>query len=650
MDPAVQMILLSATLDGPENLAAWLTDIKSPIRRCHLIQTTYRVVPLQHALLFPDNTLQILCGSKGDFHPDVYKSWQKSQKDTIIQRNVAKTIAQGENAKGTHSERGATFTHHMNRALGLLKERNLLPALFFVLNRRGCEKYAAAVTHSFIDSSEIASVKHIVHFHLSRYMTTLEKLPQWHGLYDLLLRGIAFHHSGLIPVLKEIVELLFSRGYIKVLFCTETFAVGLNMPTKTTIFAGFQKYDDVADRMRMLRSDEYLQMAGRAGRRGKDKEGWAIYLPEKDPIELADVKQMMTGGCQAIQSRVELSCDLVLKTLLTSPTKAIEILNKSYWSRLRAQHRQQNSKKIEELWVQIKNLGITPEIEAQLKERAELENGFATATPQTPGKKRAQVALEQWKNRRPGKSWDIAWKNWGASKKIKQEIISLEKENEDLAGFSAILQDRLNFLQQKGYVSNIGDNSSEPRLTSLGLAASEINEAGYMILPKFYNEILTDQERTLLIQQPNMLVVLLSVFLEAYWKPDGVIPNPETVVNQADVPVQIKEWFGKMNRLATDVGDYDGIARKSLSLSGDWIELLWRWLEEGEDPTVLCNTFELFEGNFARGVMKLGNILDEWMALASLAGHVDMIEVCCGLRSTLIKDFVINDSLYLRLD
>jgi superfamily II RNA helicase len=648
LPPNIQMILLSATLSGPENLAAWLTDIKSPQRRCQLIQTTYRVVPLQHALLFPDNSLQILCNSKGEFNAGVYTAWLRSQKDAINQRNIAKTITQGENAKINHTERGSSFTHRMNYTLGILKERNLLPALFFVLNRRGCENYASGVTHNFIDNSDSAAVKHIMNYHLSRHMTILEKLPQYNKLYDLLSRGIGFHHSGLIPVLKEIVELLFSRGYIKVLFCTETFAVGLNMPTKTTLFTGFQKYDDSLERMRILRSDEYLQMAGRAGRRGKDTEGWAIYLPEKEPVEISDLKRMMTGSCQAIQSRIELSCDLILKTLLTSPSQATDILNKSYWARLRLEHRNQNLLKIGRLAGEICNLGITPDIEIQLMDRAKLEEAFRTATPQTQTKKRAQVALEQWKNRRPGKSWDIAWKNWGIQHKIYEEISVIEKENEVLLNFSQILQDRLSFLTSQGYVE-YDDKLGEPCLTSLGLAASEINEASYMILPKFYSN-LTESERTLLIQQPNMLIVLLSVFLESYWKPDGIIPCPRTVCQQSDIPNEIKLWFNKMAEIADTVRDYDGVSPRSLALSGDWMELLWRWLELGENPSVLCDNFELFEGNFARGVMKLGNILEEWIALATLAGHVEMIEACSVLRPQLARDFVLNDSLYLRLD
>jgi hypothetical protein len=148
--------------------------------------------------------------------------------------------------------------------------------------------YANRVTHDLIDSSESAAVKHIVNFHLHRY-PELKTLPQFHDLERLLYKGIAYHHSGLLPVLKEIVEILFGRGYIKLLFATETFAVGINMPTKTVVFTSYRKYDDLSNGMRMLRTDEYIQMAGRAGRRGKDDKGIVYYLPDRDPESAYDV-------------------------------------------------------------------------------------------------------------------------------------------------------------------------------------------------------------------------------------------------------------------------------------------------------------------------------------------------------------------------
>ena len=80
------------------------------------------------------------------------------------------------------------------------------------------------------------------------------------------------------------------------------------------------------------------------------------------------------------------------------------------------------------------------------------------------------------------------------------------------------------------------------------------------------------------------------------------------------------------------------------------MELLWGWLEEDKDPNILCQEYEIFEGNFVRGIMKLGNILDEWLSLATLCGDTGQIEAVAGLRPKLGRDFIIQDSLYLRIE
>lgn len=96
-------------------------------------------------------------------------------------------------------------------------------------------------------------------------------LPQVENLLPLLRRGIGIHHGGLLPILKETIEILFGEGLIKALFATETFAMGLNMPARTVLFTGMRKFD--GSEYRWLTSGEYIQMSGRAGRRGLDDKG-----------------------------------------------------------------------------------------------------------------------------------------------------------------------------------------------------------------------------------------------------------------------------------------------------------------------------------------------------------------------------------------
>jgi len=211
--------------------------------------------------------------------------------------------------------------------VGWLNATANLPALFFVFSRKECERLASLVEGSLIDSSDSAAAGHIIDFHLSRHRKTLESSPVYHKVRDLLVRGIAFHHSGLLPLLKEIVELLFARGYVKVLFATETFSVGLNMPTKTVVFLELRKFSD--EGMRLLRPDEYIQMAGRAGRRGKDTQGLVLYEPLGDPVDVSSLKGLLTGALQPFQSQMRFHYDFILgKKLKGGPS----LESSSYWA------------------------------------------------------------------------------------------------------------------------------------------------------------------------------------------------------------------------------------------------------------------------------------------------------------------------------
>ena len=203
----------------------------------------------------------------------------------------------------------------LNDTIRLLERKELLPALFFVLSRKKCEQYASKIDATLLTSFQSAEVRRIFDFHLSRHKTSLEPLAQYHTLREMLQRGIAFHHSGVLPLLREVVELLFSKGFVKVLFATETFAVGLNMPTKTAVFVDVRKFDDACNGMRVLRTDEYTQMAGRAGRRGIDKSGLVLYVPAYPPLTTLEMKNMMTGLLPALSSQLQLHYDFVLRVL-----------------------------------------------------------------------------------------------------------------------------------------------------------------------------------------------------------------------------------------------------------------------------------------------------------------------------------------------
>ena len=273
LPPEVACVLLTATLASPVALLDWLGDVRrSPTT---LLSTAYRVVPLFHGVLDARGEVVITADEKTGFNDRNYRDWLKGRSAAAkeagaLQRAVAAAgtpdaraslVAESKAAHGGTKPKARSFTFELNAAVRNLEAKELLPALFFVLSRKDCERYANAVDVSLLDSSASAAVKHIINFHLHRHKEILDPLAQYHNLYDLLLKGIAFHHSGVLPILKEMVEILFSRGFVKCLFATETFAVGLNMPTKTAVFLDVRKYDDAVEGMRVLRPDEYTQSA-----------------------------------------------------------------------------------------------------------------------------------------------------------------------------------------------------------------------------------------------------------------------------------------------------------------------------------------------------------------------------------------------------
>jgi superfamily II RNA helicase len=249
LPPTVQLVLLSATMSAPELFAEWLGEVRGkPIT---LVSTDYRVVPLVFKLLDEHQNAVEFMSSKpgGDFKEKVYKDWLRSRnaadkaaadfrRDMMAapvgeQRQAVAAAAKAQGGGGGGGEGGGggsgsgkpkvlSFTHVLNATVDMLLAKALCPALFFVLSRKGCEEFAGHITRDLIDARQSAAVRHIMDHHLHRHRGALEPLQQYHTVRALALKGVAFHHSGVLPLLKEMVEILFTAGHIKVLFATET--------------------------------------------------------------------------------------------------------------------------------------------------------------------------------------------------------------------------------------------------------------------------------------------------------------------------------------------------------------------------------------------------------------------------------------------
>jgi len=328
----IQMVMLSATIDNPQRFAKW-AERGSTSKEVYLASTEKRVVPLSHygyltinegsVKLVKDKELEKeirkavhnlipLQDDRGKFNEDGYKTLAKMSK-VFQDRSIF-----------------PKRKHVLNNLAMFLKEREMLPAIAFVFSRKNVEACAADITVPLLeDDSKVSytvrkECEQIIR-RLPNYREYLE-LPEYNQVVSLLENGIGIHHSGMVPVLREIVEIMISKKYIKLLFATESFAIGLDCPIKTAIFTGITKFDGSTERT--LMSHEYTQMAGRAGRRGIDNIGHVVHCNNLFQIPAVDEYKMMLGGKpQRLVSKFRISYELVLNLLKNGRTKMSDFIH-----------------------------------------------------------------------------------------------------------------------------------------------------------------------------------------------------------------------------------------------------------------------------------------------------------------------------------
>ena len=641
LPPEVKMVMLSATLDHPEYFAEWLGDLKK--RPINVISTEYRIVPLTHTIWY-DNKSHILMDSKNIYNDKVYKDWidwrfNQALAHTKFQEKVKDVKASGHEGPITGKVRQVSFVHEMNELIRTLETKELLPALFFVLSRSDCEKYAQKVEGSLITSSETADVRHIWNFHLRKHRENLEKLPQYHHLFDLVMRGIAFHHSGLIPTLKEIIEILFGKGLIKVLFATETFAVGINMPTKTAVFIGLKKYDEEKQGMRILTTAEYLQMAGRAGRRGLDTMGTVIYLPDRDPVDPFEMKAMMCGGKAPVVSRMDFGYDFILKTIQSNNRDWLDLLEKSYWRRQREGVISAIKADQVKLLTRSKAISVTKNDIEAFTEKLTIEAQIRENT--NAKRKKAELALLRWKDEHSNAQWLIVEKKLIELNEISAKLKILDADLRVALDVSCDVEARIRTLESLGFLKPMEDGSVQHTPTSLtlkGVLATELNESDSLLISQFYLN-----EKAASFDPKDILAILASCIVEG--------KKDEPSLDELNVSSDVKDALYDINELWNDLRNAEKAAGAKASewkLGTFWIEPVCRWIE-GDSVAQICEEYDVYEGNLIRTILKLQNMLDEWRAMAEYCEHIDILEKFRTAHELLVRDAVIQDSLYLHL-
>ncbi|KAL5016577.1 hypothetical protein ScPMuIL_006166 [Solemya velum] len=316
----VHYVFLSATIPNARQFAEWICHLhKQP---CHVVYTDYRPTPLQH-YIFPaggDGIHLVVDENGGEFREENFNTAMSVLRDT------------GDAAKGDVKGRKGGFKSPESNCFKIVKmimERNFAPVIVFSFSRKDCEAYGMQMSKlDFNTEDEKGLVEEVFNNAVDSLSDEDKKLPQVEHVLPLLKKGIGIHHSGLLPILKETIEILFSEGLIKALFATETFAMGLNMPAKTVLFTSARKFD--GKDFRWVTSGEYIQMSGRAGRRGLDDRGIVILMVDEKMSPSAG-KLILKGQPDPLNSAFHLTYNMVLNLLRVEEINPEYMLERSFY-------------------------------------------------------------------------------------------------------------------------------------------------------------------------------------------------------------------------------------------------------------------------------------------------------------------------------
>ncbi|XP_050304302.1 exosome RNA helicase MTR4 [Anthonomus grandis grandis] len=318
----VHFVFLSATIPNARQFVEWVAHLHQ--QPCHVVYTDYRPTPLQH-FIYPagGSGIHMVVDETGTFKEDSF--------------NAAMAVLQtgGDAAKGDQKGRKGGIAGKnpaetdIFKVVKMIMERNFAPVIIFSFSKKECEVYATQMAKlDFNTAPEKQLVDEVFNNAMDVLSESDRHLPQVENILPLLRRGIGIHHGGLLPILKETIEIMFGEGLIKALFATETFAMGLNMPARTVLFTSMSKFD--GQQMRWITSGEYIQMSGRAGRRGLDDKGIVILMvTEKVPPAVG--REIVKGLPDPINSAFHLTYNMVLNLLRVEEINPEYMLERSFY-------------------------------------------------------------------------------------------------------------------------------------------------------------------------------------------------------------------------------------------------------------------------------------------------------------------------------
>jgi len=320
LDRSVQLVCLSATIANPEEFTGWVAARRGGAA---LVVETHRPVPLESLYLVHDRYR----GGEGRLFPVFDRHGRRPNLE------VVKLLHKGRG-------RGRRFvTPRRLEVVERLQEEGLLPAIYFIFSRAGCEQAAALVagsTLTLVDRDAVTEIRRLAE-ERTRHLAATDLAVLGHdGWLRQLERGVAAHHAGMVPAFKETVEVLFAAGLLRVVFATDTLALGINMPARAVVLESLSRFN--GEHHELLRGGDYTQLTGRAGRRGIDTRGSAVVL-HSPYVPFEKVADIAGAGSHPLVSSFQPSYNMVVNLVANYDRRHAEELLRASFARYREERR-----------------------------------------------------------------------------------------------------------------------------------------------------------------------------------------------------------------------------------------------------------------------------------------------------------------------
>jgi superfamily II RNA helicase len=643
LPPQIQMVLLSATIDNPTGFADWI-ERRPNSSQVYLASTEHRVVPLTHYGFFAT--------SETPFKEIKDKEMQAKIRWATNKLILLRTSAGKFSDAGYYELKGMSdlFDKHrffmkrkfvLNKVAEHLKINDMLPAIVFVFSRRSVEQCAQEITTNLLeDDSKVPYIisrecEEIVR-KFPNYKEYLE-LPEYITLVKLLEKGIGIHHSGMMPVLREIVELMISKKYIKMLFATESFAIGLDCPIRSAVFSALRKFD--GNGLRNLLPHEYTQMAGRAGRRGIDTVGHVIHCNNLFELPVInDYKQILCGKPQKLVSKFKISYPTVLNLMKHGTKSCDEFVDKSMLKKeidgtVRAT--QSELENLQKLQIDREQIQLRT-AEDVCREYIYMEDHFSMHKK----KKEWERKMKDMKDLHKWLLEDV--KRIRDSDGVKKDLKKSEEELDYMQNYSKIHTGKIiEILLENGFI----DENRE--FTPLGTIAANLHEIHPLIGAQLYQFL---SEHAVTVQH---VISIFSMFT------DLRVPEEQTRLNpMVDDPLlknvcsSMKTWIDHYANKELQIGTYTGIVYDDL-LHYDLMQEMKEWTTCETEQ--MCKYFiqsklgerEISVGDFTKAVLKILVITKEFISISEMVGNMQMLALFKEVDPLISKYVATSQSLYV---